>query len=230
MQHINQIAAKPFRIKICGITSVEDALLVASAGGDAVGLNFYRRSPRCVAHSVARTIVDRLPDHVVKVGVFVNAPVEEIVPVCSDLGLDWVQLHGDEPPDVVARLHPLPVIRVFRLQDDSIDPVAAYLTACRHVGYPPRMVLIDAFLPSQYGGTGNVADWGAAARCARNPDWPPVVLAGGLTADNVAEAIRAAAPSAVDTASGVEESPGKKHPEKTRRFVQQAKQAFASPG
>ncbi len=226
MQRKREIVLKPFRVKVCGVTSVEDASLVVSAGADAVGLNFFPRSPRYVGYPVAQRIGESLPDHVAKVGLFVNASAEEIRRAFTELDLHWVQLHGDEPPDMVARLDPLPVIRAFRLRDDSLSVVADYLSACDHLGFLPAMVLIDAFSPSQYGGTGKVAKWSVAARYAQHTEWPPLVLAGGLTADNVAEAIRTVRPAAVDSASGVEESPGKKHPQKTRRFVTAAKQAF----
>ena len=218
-----------FRIKICGITTTEDALLVAGAGADAVGLNFYPKSPRYLQTREARQIVDVLPAAIVKVGLFVNAPLAEICRTFDEAGLDLVQLHGDEPPDLVAQLGGNRVARAFRLGPSGWKPVADYLQECRRLGGLPRLTLIDSYSRGIYGGTGEVADWSAVAEYPLHDWYPPLVLAGGLTPDNVAAAIRTVRPSAVDTASGVESSPGRKSEALVRQFVEAARAAFDNP-
>lgn len=216
-----------FRIKICGITTVEDAQLTADAGADAIGLNFYAKSPRAIGLEQAQAIARVLPSTVVKVGLFVNASVEQIVHSFEAVPLDLIQLHGDEPPELLAALAGRPILRAFRLTEAGLSPVAAYLAACRQLGCTPHAVLLDAYRPGHYGGTGETADWSAAASYVAEATPPPLVLAGGLTSENVAEAIRRVRPTAVDTASGVEAKPGRKDPARLRAFIQAARQAFA---
>lgn len=212
-----------FRIKICGVTNVDDARLAAEAGADAIGLNFYRPSPRSVSIDVACEIADSLPEGIVRVGVFVNATADEIDAVCERVVLDCLQLHGDEPPEFVAGITRLPVIRAFCLGDDGAAPVTAYLAKCWELGALPSMVLVDAHRPGHFGGTGSTADWSTAREMRDTPGVPPLVLAGGLTEDNVAEAVATVRPHAVDTASGVESEPGRKDPLLVRGFVEQAR-------
>ena len=215
-----------FRIKICGLTTVDDALAAARAGADAVGLNFYAKSPRSIEHGQARRIVDALPPRVIKVGLFVNASQPDVCRTFDELGLDLVQLHGDEPPEFLARLGDRPVMRAFRVGKEGLQPVADYLDQCRRLDCLPRLTLIDSRVKGAYGGTGRVADWDLVGRYPSH-DWhPPLVLAGGLTPDNVAQAIHAARPAAVDTASGVETSPGRKSDALVGRFVEAALEAF----
>ena len=219
-----------FSIKICGITTVHDALLVAAAGADAIGLNFYASSPRYVRPSRASSIVSAIPGELVKIGVFVNARATEVACIASDVGLDQVQLHGDEPPEDLMQLSPLPVIRAFRVRDGDVGPVVRYLERCQQLELLPAAILLDAFQEGQYGGTGKTIRWGALAG---RTDWLgeiPLVLAGGLTPDNVAAAIEAIAPHAVDTASGVEKQPGEKDEVLVRRFVMAARGALANRG
>lgn len=215
-----------FRIKICGITCPEDAAAVAAAGADAVGLNFYAKSPRYVEPASARAIVDAVPAGVVKVGLFVNAPVEGVCRIVDRLGLDLVQLHGDEPPEYLAALGDRPVMRAFRLGPGGLGEIGEYLRRCEAAGCLPRLVLVDAFRPGKYGGTGETAEWWALADYRSSISSPPVVLAGGLTPENVREAIRTVRPAAVDTASGVESSPGRKDPARVAAFVRAAEEAF----
>jgi phosphoribosylanthranilate isomerase len=221
-----------FRVKICGVTTPEDARTAAEAGADAVGLNFYPKSPRYLAPEAARAVAGAVPRGVVKVGLFVNAPVEEVCRAFDGLGLDLVQLHGDEPPQVLADLEGRPVMRAFRLGPEGMLPVGEYLGQCEQLGRMPELVLLDAFRKGAYGGTGEVADWSAAKtyRPVGDRPLPPLVLAGGLTPENVAEAIRTVRPAAVDTASGVESAPGRKDPELVRRFVRAAIEALESVG
>jgi phosphoribosylanthranilate isomerase len=215
-----------FRIKICGIMSVEDALAVARAGADAIGLNFYPGSPRHLSLADARQIVAVLPNEIVKVGLFVNASSADVGQVYDDLRLDLIQLHGDEPPEYLAELGGRPTMRAFRVGDAGLQPVLDYLDRCRATKTSPKLVLLDSLAASEFGGTGQTGDWSAAAKYAAEPDVPPLVLAGGLTPQNVAAAIRAIHPAAVDVASGVESSPGRKDPAAVEAFVQAARSAF----
>jgi len=220
-----------FRIKICGITNVEDARAAAGAGADAVGLNFYAPSPRYVDLELARKIVASLPRGIIKVGLFVNADVDEVIRRFDELGLDLIQLHGDEPPRYLGQLGGRPVMRAFRPGAEGLEPVGRYLTDCRQLGCAPRLVLIDALVSGEYGGTGRVADWQLLKTYRAGPetDWrPPLVLAGGLTPGNVAEAIHAVRPAAVDTASGVELQRGRKDRAAVEAFVRAARAAFES--
>ncbi len=210
-----------FRIKVCGITTVDDARMVAEAGADAIGLNFYAPSPRYVDLTTARLIVHALPQHVSTVGLFVNAPVESILRIADDLALGYVQLHGDEPPESLVRLAPCKIIRAFRVAGDY-RPLLAYLRTCDQLGCPPAAVLADALDPGKYGGTGQVGNWDAIAAFQADAATARVVLAGGLTPGNVADAIRQVRPAAVDVASGVESQPGRKARALVAQFVQAA--------
>jgi phosphoribosylanthranilate isomerase len=204
-----------FRIKICGITNVEDARAAVEAGADCLGLNFYPGSKRYITVAIAEQIVASLPDDVLTAGVFVNAPLSQIRTIADRLRLDLVQLHGDEPPETIAELAPRAVMKALRS------------TSASWASVEPRMVLWDAAVPGEFGGTGHRADWQAAIRYSQLPGSRPLVLAGGLTPDNVAEAIRTVRPAAVDTASGVEQSPGRKDRVKMGAFVSAARAAFA---
>lgn len=215
-----------FRIKICGIKTVADAIAAADAGADAIGLNFYTPSPRSIDRATAREIVNAIGDRVCKVGLFVNAPVDEVRATADELGLDLIQLHGDERADHLRGLAPLPVMKALRLGPDGLASVRNWLDETMRSALFPRLLLLDGFKPGQYGGTGAVADWNQAAAYAQTPNVPPLVLAGGLTAENVADAIRAVRPAAVDTAGGVESSPGVKDVAKMQAFVAAAKKAF----
>lgn len=212
-----------FQIKICGITRVEDARAATAAGADAIGLNFYGGSKRCIDQQRAAEILAALPAHVLAVGVFVNAPANEVCRLFDELPLGLIQLHGDEPPEYLAQLGSRLVMRAFRLGDKGWPPIVEYLGYRR-----PQAVLIDAFQSGQYGGTGHVADWHALADWRTHMSDLPLVLAGGLTAENVAAAIEAVRPTAVDTASGVEVAPGIKDATKIGLFVRNAQAAFTA--
>ena len=214
-----------FRIKICGITNVADALAAADAGADAIGLNFFPESRRCVDLATARAVIEVLPERVAAVGLFVNATAAHVCSVADELRLDLIQLHGDEPVEYLAQLGQRRVMKAFRAGADGLSGMIAYVEAAEASGTPLRMVLLDAAVPGKFGGTGQLADWNAALElsCAVTV---PLVLAGGLTPENVAEAIRAVRPAAVDTSSGVESSPGHKDPVKVREFVAEAATAF----
>ena len=207
-----------FRIKICGITSVEDALLAAEAGADAIGLNFYDKSPRFVTTERAKEICVALPANIVRIGVFVNSLPKGVAATVERVGLSAVQLHGDEGPDFLKALGKLPVIKAFRCKESTLDGVKAFLGLCNESSHPSA-ILLDAHAPGNYGGTGQVLDWAGLARERNKLLGIPLILAGGLTPLNVAAAIRLVRPDAVDTASGVESAPGKKDPDKVRAFV-----------
>lgn len=215
-----------FRIKICGITNEEDARAAAVAGADAVGLNFYDQSPRYLAEQNAEAIIAALPAAVVKAGLFVNAPAEAVIARFDKLGLDLIQLHGDESPEYLAALGGRPVMRAFRLGPEGLAPILDFLEASRRLGCLPQRVLIDAYRSGYYGGSGVTANWILARQYPSEPWHPPLVLAGGLTAENVAKAIDMVRPSGVDTAGGVETSPGKKDTRLVRQFVRTAIEAF----
>jgi phosphoribosylanthranilate isomerase len=215
-----------FRIKICGITTAEDAQRAATAGAAAIGLNFYPGSPRFLSVAQAREVVANLANRVTKVGVFVNADSKVVLDTARIIGLDIIQIHGDEPPLMLQQLLDYRVIKAFRCRDDGLEPVADFLERCRCAGRPPDAVLLDAYAPGQYGGTGRCVDWRAIRGASETIGGVPIVLAGGLTPANVARAIVEARPTAVDTASGVEVSPGVKDAEKMRRFVAAAEAAF----
>ncbi|MEZ6112110.1 MAG: phosphoribosylanthranilate isomerase [Pirellulaceae bacterium] len=222
-----------FQIKICGITRVDDAVAAWQAGADAIGLNFYDRSPRCISAVQARSIGDALPPGAVqRVGVFVNSSLDEIAAICDQANLDVIQLHGDELPSMIAELSQRlarPIIRAFRCRDDSLDEVDRYLEACEQAGRLPDAVLVDAYSPGEYGGTGKCVDWESLIRERPRLRGLPLILAGGLRPENVAEAIRAVQPSAVDTASGVELSAGIKDHAAVQRFVDAARAGWKRP-
>lgn len=281
-----------FRIKICGITTPEDALLAADAGAGAIGLNFYEKSPRCITAERAREITLSVVSRGISCtamrlfGVFVNNTLDEAGELAMKAGTLDLQFHGDEPPGMIAELatayraiqdlaarqfsspqsredlleaarnvfseqstifgqptlpfyipaeephptsklptpgHPL-IIRAHRGSPDSL---ATYLLQCNAAGGLPHAILLDAHAPGAYGGTGQTLDWASIPAQREKLLGLPLILAGGLTPDNVAEAIRLARPDAVDVASGVESSPGKKDPAKVRDFIAAAKSAFA---
>jgi phosphoribosylanthranilate isomerase len=204
------------RIKICGITKLEDAKLAWELGAHAIGLNFYTQSPRSLSPAAAADLVDRLPPFVSPVGVFVNWDAEPVIALCKALHLSAAQLHGDESPAVVAKVaKELQVIKVLRLGQGSTPPA---FTQYR----PASAFLIDAAQSNQYGGTGETSNWHLARSAAQSHR---IILAGGLNPDNVAEAIRIVRPYAVDVASGVEARPGKKDPAKMRAFFEQVARA-----
>jgi phosphoribosylanthranilate isomerase len=217
-----------FRIKICGVTSIADAVAMADAGADAIGLNFYPGSSRFVSRARAAEIAKALPASTQKIGVFVNSAADEVQEAATRLSLDWVQLHGDEPPEFLARLDGIPVLRAFRLEAIGFAAISSYLSECQSLNAMPGMVLLDSFRAGAYGGTGLLLDWKLAATYHQLNSLPPLVLAGGLVASNVAQAITEVRPAAVDTASGVESSPGRKDHSEAAAFIAAAKAAFSA--
>jgi phosphoribosylanthranilate isomerase len=223
--HIPPKASPLFRIKICGITNVADAQAAAAAGADAIGLNFFSSSSRCVSVERAEEIVRALPSGVCKVGLFVNDSVERVRETYERLKLDAVQLHGDESPEFVAALTGIPVVKAFRIGNQQAAGIKGYVTACQQLGHPLSGMIVDAHVPGSFGGTGQLTDWKAAADLQQRLA-VPLILAGGLTAANVGQAIAAVRPYGVDTASGVESSPGCKDPQQVKAFVTAAREAL----
>jgi phosphoribosylanthranilate isomerase len=215
-----------FQTKICGITTVEDALVAARAGADAIGLNFFAHSPRYVAAETAESIIRALPGGLSKVGLFVDTPADEICRLFDRLRLDLIQLHGEQPPEFVAQLAPRPVMRAFRVGPEKVEPVAEYLQRCRELEHELELVLLDSLVAGAFGGTGRLLSWSVAQAYRCELGAVPLVLAGGLTPENVAAAIRAVGPAAVDVASGVESRPGRKDPARVEAFVAAARLAF----
>jgi len=213
-------------VKICGLTSVEDAIACAESGADWVGLNFHPTSPRSVDTAVAASILAALPRHVTAVGVFVDRPAAAVAEMADRLGLGVVQLHGQEPPDDVAALARFRVIRAFRLGTAGAwADVADFLARAESLGRPLDGVLVDAYVPGIAGGTGATID---ASVLDAAPSLPRLILAGGLTAANVGERIRRVRPWMVDVASGVESAPGRKDPDRIAAFVQAVRAAGSS--
>ena len=217
-----------FHIKICGITRLEDGLNAAAAGADAVGFNFCRNSPRYIEPASAQTIGAQLPKLMLRVGVFVDATVDGIWKVFEAAKLNAIQLHGDEPPPIIAALPPnVLVLRAFRMCETGLAPLAEYIAAAAASGRAPDAVLIDAHSPHAHGGTGQTVDWQRVSEERSMLGDMPLILAGGLTPRNVADAIGLAQPNGVDTASGVETSPGIKDASMIRGFVTAAHEALA---
>jgi phosphoribosylanthranilate isomerase len=207
-------AAVGVRVKICGLTRPEDALAAARLGADALGFNFWPRSKRFVPPDQAGEIVRRLPAGVATFGVFVDPSREEVLAALAASGVAVAQLHGDEPPALCASL-PVPVVKAIRVESSA--------SLAQLASYEVRAFLLDAPSPG-YGGSGRTFDWALAGEVAREL---PVILAGGLAPENVAEAVRTVRPLAVDVASGVESAPGVKDLARLEAFIRKAKEAAA---
>jgi phosphoribosylanthranilate isomerase len=196
------------RVKICGITNQADAQNAVAAGADALGFNFYKKSPRYLTVSKAAKISTLIPGFVLRVGVFVNAPEAQVAEAIRECELGMLQFHGEEKPEFCTRFG-LMSMKAFRIRDArSLAEIKKYKTDA---------YLLDAWAPKERGGTGRIFNW-ELAREAQNLG-KPIFLAGGLTPENVADAVRKVRPFGVDVSSGVESSPGKKDHEKVRAFI-----------
>ena len=205
------------KVKICGITNLADAQTAVKHGADFLGFNFYRKSPRYVAPAVAARIVKRLPKRVKAFGVFVNEPEADVLRIAHQVKLKQLQLHGDESPETVERLQ-----REFAVM--KAIPVRGNRLSSQLKGFAKAdALLLDGFDGKRYGGTGRTFDWKLLRRAPMRPN---VFLAGGLTAENVAEAIRVGQPYAVDVCGSVESRPGKKDSKRLAAFLR----AVKSPG
>lgn len=203
------------KVKICGITNGDDARVAVAAGADALGFVMYRKSSRWVEPSVAHAIIADLPPFVLPVGVFVNEDAATVRILMDECGFALAQLHGDESAAYCQQLS-RPVLKALRVKDrGSFLALAEFQGRARVRGF-----LIDAFSDHAYGGTGHTVDWTLAAEAARSV---PILLAGGLTPSNVADAVRLVRPYGVDVSSGVEATPGKKDSEKVKAFIEAAR-------
>jgi phosphoribosylanthranilate isomerase len=203
-------------VKICGITSEADALAAAEAGADAIGLMFYEGSLRHVTLEQAKAISAALPPHVMRVGVFVNAEEAFVHQALTECMLNILQFHGDETPEECSR-YPVMTLKAFRVQGEE--------TLAQLEAYPSAGYLLDAYVKDALGGTGATFNWDLAVRAQEFGK--PIFLAGGLTPENVVEAVRKVQPFGVDVSSGVESEPGRKDAEQMRTFVSAAKGALA---
>jgi phosphoribosylanthranilate isomerase len=202
------------KLKVCGVTSLEDACAAIDCGAEYLGFNFYPKSPRYIAPTAARAIIERLPDDVISVGVFVNEPrPEDVDEILRVSGARMAQLHGDESPVYCSGVGAERVIKALRVGDD--------FDARRVLDYPASAILLDAFDAKLYGGTGKTANWAVAREAAR---LTRVFLAGGLSPENIVEAIRAVEPFAVDVNSGVESAPGRKDASKLQSLLHRMKE------
>jgi phosphoribosylanthranilate isomerase len=196
------------RVKICGITNLADARGAVAAGADALGFNFYEKSPRYLRLSKAVEITGHLPPFVLRVGVFVNAPEERVTQAIRECGLGMLQFHGEETPDFCTKFG-LMSMKAFRIRDaETLKELPEYST---------EAWLLDACSTEARGGTGEKFNWDLAVEAQKFGR--PVFLAGGLTPENVADAVRKVRPFGVDVSSGVESSPGKKDHDKVRAFI-----------
>lgn len=199
------------KLKVCGITSIDDARAAIDCGAEYLGFNFYPKSPRYIPPASARAVIEQLPDEIITVGVFVNeARPEDVIGILRASGTKMAQLHGDESPDYCARVGADRVIKALR--------IGGGFDARRVLDYPASAILLDAYDAKLYGGTGKTANWDVGREAAK---LAKVFLAGGLSPDNIVEAIRAVEPFAVDLNSGVESAPGRKDAIKLKRLKEE---------
>lgn len=201
------------KVKVCGITNIADALLAAESGADAIGFIFYKPSPRYIAPELARDIIDRLPPFINSVAVFVDEDEKRLKDIIDLCRIDTIQLHGDESPGFCERFKQK-VIKTIRVQgEESLRGLDRYRVSA---------FLLDTYRENIPGGTGRSFDWDLAIGVKR---YGPIILAGGLNPENVADAIRKVRPYGVDVSSGVEKSPGKKDADKLKRFIERVRKA-----
>lgn len=199
------------KVKICGITNIEDANAAVSAGADALGFVFYAKSKRYIDPTKAKNIISTLPPFITTVGVFVNHSRDEVMEIREDSNIDYCQLHGDETPEYCSAL-PLKLIKAVRIKEGMDSSVLKE--------YPVSAMLFDTFSPSEYGGTGKTFNWDIVGNLGYER---PIILAGGLDSSNVASAIGLVKPYAVDVSSAVEIEPGIKNHDKIKNFIKAAK-------
>jgi phosphoribosylanthranilate isomerase len=205
------------RVKICGLTNLDDARAAIDAGADALGFIFFSGSPRYVTPAAAARIIAQLPPFVSKVGVFVNEPVGPLLEIVNSVGIDTIQLHGNESPAYCDNLpgNRLKIIKAFRIKDQSsLLPLRDFRAAA---------FLLDSYVPGQHGGTGSRFNWDLAIQASALGI--PIILAGGLIPENIRDAISKVAPYGVDVSSGIESAPGKKDLSKLRAFIAAARAA-----
>ncbi len=202
------------RVKICGITNLEDALSAVDSGADALGFVFYKKSPRYITPEKARSIIALTPSFTTTIGVFANDSQQQVQEIIALTGIDVIQLHGDETPDMCQySRRVVKAIRVKTLQ--SLEPLKQYQDSI-------TAFLLDTYTPEGLGGTGQIFNWDIAVEAKQ---FGTIILAGGLTPNNVANAVKRVRPYGVDVSSGVEAKKGKKDHKKMKRFIEQAKSA-----
>lgn len=199
------------KIKICGITNLEDARAAVDSGADALGFIFYKDSKRYVEPEVVKNIISELPPFITTVGVFVNHSLSEILSIKELTGINVAQLHGDETPEFCNSI-PFGSIKVIRVKNKSDFIQVAH--------YPDQAILFDTYSDEEYGGTGRSFDWAVLKDLPINTN---IILSGGLNSENVVEAVKIVGPYAVDTSSGVEAEPGKKDHKKIQEFIEAIK-------
>ena len=205
------------KVKVCGITRLEDALSACSFGADAVGFILYPKSKRFIKPKEVRKITSQLPPFISKVGVFVNEDPRDVLEILSYAHLDFAQLHGDETPEECDYVGAHRVIKVFRLKNgDEVEKIEPYVGKV-------RAILLDTYDSKVYGGTGRPFNWEIAVKVRETFPEIPVILSGGLRPENVKRAVETVNPYAVDVSSGVEREPGVKDPEKVEQFIRNAK-------
>ncbi len=206
------------KVKICGVTNLDDAMLVTNVGADFIGFNFYPESPRKISAKLCKEIVSKLPPFITPVGVFVDEDINELKKTAKKCALKMIQLHGNETPEYCAQAAQetgLPVLKAFRIENEtSLEAIKPYLEAVSYL-------LLDAFVPGEPGGTGETFNWDLAVR-AKDLN-KPFFLAGGLNPDNIQDAISKVQPFAVDCASGVERLQRRKDYDKLNRFVRKVR-------
>jgi phosphoribosylanthranilate isomerase len=202
-------------VKICGITNPEDALAAAEAGADALGFIFHEPSPRAVSLETAARVCQKLPQHIVKVGVFVDAPETQVVRAIAGCGLNLLQFHGNEAPEYCQQFLVM-TMKAFRIRDAS--------SLKKLTEYPTDAWLLDSYVADKPGGTGETFNWALAREAVGMGK--PVFLGGGLTPENVSKAVQTVSPYGVDVSSGVEAKPGKKDVEKVKAFILAAKRGY----
>ncbi len=195
------------RVKICGITNIEDALLVQQLGADAIGFIFYKKSKRYISPAAAEIISKHLSPFIMKVGVFVNESFEQINSISNQVKLNTVQLHGDEPPEIINKIN-LPIIKSFRINNDFDFSI---LKKYKKVFY-----LLDSFQKDEYGGSGKTFNWNLIPEEYRTR----IILSGGISIDNIEEVTNKIKPAAIDVSSSLEEFPGKKDHQKLKQFFE----------
>jgi phosphoribosylanthranilate isomerase len=200
------------KVKICGITNIDDAIAAVDFGADALGFVFFEKSPRYISHADAAAIIKKLPSFITTIGVFVNENPGQVEKIIDLTHIDVVQLHGNEPPEMcdVSRR----VIKAIRVKSlESLDPLINYKDKV-------SAFLLDTFTPDTFGGTGQIFNWDIAIDAKQ---FGRIILAGGLTPDNIADAVRRVRPYGVDVSSGVESGKGRKDHKKMRLFIEMAK-------
>jgi len=216
-------------VKVCGIRDIATAERIVLLRPDALGLNFFEKSPRYVDRVVAAQISTILPTEIESVGLFVNHELNDVADTAQQCGLTMIQLHGDEPPEFLAELNvcssEVKILRAFRVDDSGLTLVADYLAECRKLGVCLAGCLIDARVDGEYGGTGRTAPWDLLADQYDSERWPRLIVAGGLHPGNLADAICVTTPFGVDVASGVESERGVKDLALVEDFILTARQA-----